>query len=68
MFEVAFSSDDDETIADAMCAWITDTHRTPAGLFARYFSNRTENTTPFPQRFFDCTESSLKSVRGAECF
>jgi len=50
MFEVAFSSDDDETIADAMCAWITDSHRTPSGLFARHFANRTENTTPLPQR------------------
>lgn len=50
MFEIAFSSDDDEVIADAVCAWITDGDCTPAGSCARYFSKRVESAAPFPPR------------------
>lgn len=47
MFETAFSSDDDEVIADAVCVWIADSDRTPAGSLARYFVKRVERTAPF---------------------
>ena len=40
VFKIAFSSDDDEVIADSVCAWITDIYRTPAGSLARYFADR----------------------------
>ena len=50
VFNVAFSSDDDEVIADAVCAWVTDIYRTPAGSLARHFADRVERTTPFSPR------------------
>ena len=50
MFETAFSSDDDEVIADAVCTWIADSDRTLAGSLARYFAKRVERTTPFSPR------------------
>ena len=49
MFEVAFSSDDDEVIADAVCAWIAGSERAPAGSLARHSAKRIERATPlFP--------------------
>lgn len=50
VFEVAFSSDCDEVIADAVCAWITGSGRAPAGSLARYFAKRMGRTTPFSPR------------------
>jgi len=50
MFEVAFSSDDDEIIADAVYAWITSWDNTQAGSFVHYFAKRVENTRPFTTR------------------
>ena len=47
MFEVAFSSDDDEVVSDAMCAWIADSGCSSAGSFACRFSGRMERATPF---------------------
>ena len=49
MFEIAFSSYDDEVIADAVCAWNAGDH-TPAGSCARYFARRVERATPFSPR------------------
>ena len=49
VFEAAFSSDDDEVIADAACAWITWDSR-PTGSCARYFSKRVGNLRPFLPR------------------
>jgi len=46
MFEVVFSSDDDEVIADAACAWIADSDRTPVGSFVHHLANRAEKITP----------------------
>lgn len=40
MFETAFSSDDDETVADVVCAWVADGDRRPPDSFAQYFAER----------------------------
>jgi len=50
VFEVAFSSDHDEVIADAAYAWVAGSGRAPAGSLARYFAKRVERTTPFSPR------------------
>ena len=50
VFEAAFSSDDDEVIADAVCVWVAGGSQTPPGSCARYFSKRVEKGTPFSQR------------------
>ena len=50
IFEAAFSSDDDEVIADAVWAWIAGSECAPAGSLARHFANRMEKATPsFPR-------------------
>ena len=49
MFEAAFSSEDDEVISDAMCAWIAGA-RPPTGSCVRYFNRRMEEATPFSPR------------------
>ena len=50
IFKTAFSSRDDEVIADAVCGWIGDGDRTPPGSCARYLSKRVERDTPFSPR------------------
>jgi hypothetical protein len=50
MFETAFSSDDDEVIADAASVWIVGGDQAPPGSFARYFSERVESSALFPPR------------------
>ena len=50
MFKTVFSSNDDEVIADAVCAWIADSHITLPGLFAQYFTKRVEKGAPFSRR------------------
>ena len=49
IFETAFSSLDDEVVADAACAWIIFNPE-PAGSFARYFAKRVGNVRPFSSR------------------
>ena len=46
IFETAFSSDDDEVIADAVGMWIMSSGRTPLGLFARHLNKRPERDRP----------------------
>ena len=50
MFEEAFSSDDDEVIADAMSVWIADGYRTTPGWCPRYLSKRMKSVAPFSPR------------------
>lgn len=50
VFDTAFSSNDDEVIADAVCAWIADSDRTPPSSCARYFSKRVESDRPLSPR------------------
>jgi hypothetical protein len=48
--EVAFSSNNDEVIADAVNVWIVDSNHTPPGYFASYFAKRVESSRPFSPR------------------
>jgi hypothetical protein len=49
--EIAFSSDDDEVIADAVSIWIVGGgDHAPLGSFARHFAKRVERCTPFSPR------------------
>ena len=79
MFEAVFSSDDDEVIADAVCAWIVG-DCTPAGSIACYFAKRVEKTEPFSPRLrqvtiraiyriwrSEVTTSALETVRLLHC-
>jgi len=50
MFEAAFSSNFDDVVADAVCAWIADPDIAPPGSFARYFTKRVKNKTTFSRR------------------
>ena len=50
MFETAFSSRDDEVVADAIWAYVANCYRTPLGSFARHFSKRAGSDTPFSPR------------------
>lgn len=47
MFEVAFSSNDDAFIADAVSVWIASDGRTLPGSCVRYLAKRVEKTKPF---------------------
>ena len=49
-FEAAFSSDDDDAIADALSIWVVDGDRTPPGSCARYIAKRVEWGIPFSPR------------------
>jgi cyanophycinase-like exopeptidase len=49
-FEVAFSSNDDEVIADAVTIWIIGGDQAPLGSFASYFAKRVESNSPFSPR------------------
>ena len=49
IFETAFSSDDDEVVADAVCMLITSCGPTPLGSFARHFAKRSERDSPLSE-------------------
>lgn len=50
LFETAFSSDDDETIADAVSVWIVGGFYALPGSIVSYFIRRVERAGPFSQR------------------
>jgi hypothetical protein len=50
MFEIMFSGEDDETIADAVGVWITGRNHVLPGLCARYLTKRIERDIPFSSR------------------
>ena len=50
IFETAFSSHDDEVIADAVNAWTADDGWTPPGSCIPYFTKRVERDAPFSPR------------------
>jgi hypothetical protein len=50
MFEAAFSTHDDETLADAACAWIAHGAQKPPGSFSRHLTRRLESDAPFSPR------------------
>ena len=61
VFETAFSSEDDEAIADAMCAWIFGGYSAPPGSRARYLAERVEWDKSFSPRL------QLASIHTIEC-
>ena len=61
VFKSAFSSHDDEVIADGVCAWIVDSNRMPAGSCAHYLAVRVNKDTPFSPRL------RRMSIRLIEC-
>lgn len=63
MFDIVFSSDDDEVIADAVCAWVVDRHQT-VGSSARHLSRRVERGTPFSPRLRRMVISVLNEGSG----
>jgi len=62
MLEIAFSSDSDEVIADAVCVWIVDGDRTPPGSCAHYFAERMKRDTPFSPRLRRVTVHAIERV------
>ncbi|KAF9783371.1 hypothetical protein BJ322DRAFT_1070501 [Thelephora terrestris] len=61
MFETIFSSDDDETIADAVCIWTVDHYGIPPGSLARYLARRVERAEPLSLRL------RRAAIRALEC-
>lgn len=62
MFEIAFSSDDDEVIADAVHAWIRYDNCTPPGSCLRYFTKCMEKDTPFSPRLRWASISAIEHI------
>ena len=50
MFKTAFSSNSDETIADAACIWIADSAGRPPSPITGYLARRAKSATPFSPR------------------
>ena len=50
VLETAFSSHDDEVIADGVCAWIEGRYHLPSGSLVRYFAKRVGRDAPFSPR------------------
>ena len=50
MFDIVFLSDDDEVIADVVCAWAMDRHLATSGSCARHLAGRVEKDAPFSPR------------------
>ena len=62
MFEIAFSSNNDEVIADALCAWIVYDNCTPSGSCLRYFAERVERDTPFSPRLRHLSICAIENI------
>ena len=61
MFKIAFSSDDDEVIADAVSAWIVGDGHISSGLCVNRLAERMERNTPFSPRL------RTQSICAIEC-
>ena len=60
VFETAFSSDDDEVVADAVSIWVVGSDSTLPGSCARYLANRVERGTPFSPRLLQASICALE--------
>jgi hypothetical protein len=63
VFKVAFSSNNDEVIADAVNAWIVGGDQTPPGSFASYFAKRVEKSRPFSPRLQQVTMHAIGLIQ-----
>ena len=66
MFRTAFSSDDDEVLADAMCAWIVGDDRTSPGSCVHYLTERMGRNTPFSLRLRRLSICAIERVWNRE--
>lgn len=66
IIEMAFSSGDDETIADAVCIWLADSAGMPLGSFAQYFTERVERAEPFSPRLREASLRAIERIWGNE--
>ena len=62
IFETAFSSRDDEVVADAIRTYVANRYRKPYGLFARHFSKRVGSDTPFSPRLRGVSIRAIKDI------
>lgn len=62
VFEIAFSSSDDEVIADGVSMFIMNGALTPLDSFARYFTKRMERNTPFLPRLQQLIMRALRCI------
>ena len=62
VFETAFSSGNDDIIADAVCAWVVDGHNRPTQSFVHYFAKRVENDSPFSPRLRQLSMHVIKNI------
>ena len=65
IFDVVFSSYDDEAIADAVYVWAADRHRTTTGSCALHLSRRVDRGTPFSPRLRRVIVDVLNQIPGA---
>ena len=65
VFETAFSSNDDEVIADAVCAWIVSNSK-PATSCARYLVKRVANDRGFSPRLRQVAIRAIEEVTTEE--
>lgn len=64
VFKTAFSSHDEEVIADAACAWNTGPGRLPFTSYVHYFIKRVERDTPFSPRLRRVSISAIECTLG----
>ena len=66
VFDVAFSNQYDEIVADAVSAWIVDSANPPPGSFLRRFLTRVENPEEFSPRLRRATLRVLECIWKSE--
>jgi len=62
VFETAFSGDNDDVIADAMCAWYFGGYSALPGSCARYLTKRVERNTPFSPRLQQASIHTIECI------
>ena len=63
IFDVLFSCDDDEVIADALCAWVGHLDRATFSSCARHLIGRVEKAAPFSPRLQRTIVHAIEYVR-----
>jgi hypothetical protein len=63
VFEFAFSSNDDEVIADAVSVWIIGGDPTPPCSFVGYFAKCMERSRPFSPRLRQVSIRAIESIK-----
>jgi hypothetical protein len=63
VFELAFSSDDDDVIAGVVSVWIVRGHPSPPGSLACYFVKRVERSRPFSSRLRQVSIRAIETIR-----